>query len=432
MRDFSIDNSAESIYSIKTRGYFTEVIKSYYNESYRSAIVMLYSIAITDLIYKLEDLKDLYSDPNAIKIINDIKTLQTNNSTSPEWERKLIEWIKEKTNLLDQSEYINLTTLQKHRHLCAHPVLTEGFNLYKPNKETTRAHIRNMLEGILTKPPLLSKNILEDFLQNLSRIQHIIVEDSDLKKHLDSRYFKKLNQKTENQIFRSLWKIIFKLDNVQCDENRNINLRALKIIVLNDYREYKTVIGSEKDFYSDFNEKYLPELINLLNQFPEFYHLFNDSAKVLIENTISKDADLETQAWFITGEIKKHLKFVLKNRSESSKEYENYWISTQSILEIYDFAVKDGHLELGNEFLIEMFGESGGYDTADTRFNLLISPYLDIFSKSELKLLVNRINSNSQIYDRRESRRTNKLVRDMVEKKIGDSFNFGKYHNFTK
>lgn len=47
-----------NIYSSKTRNYFKEVISSYNNENFRSAIVMLYSTVISDLIIKLQDLRD--------------------------------------------------------------------------------------------------------------------------------------------------------------------------------------------------------------------------------------------------------------------------------------------------------------------------------------------------------------------------------------
>ena len=157
MRDFSVDLQTERIYSAKTREYFEEVIKSYYSESYRSAVVMLYSIVIADLLYKIEDLKELYGDINAIAILDEITSLQKRNPNSPDWESKLIELIKEKTNLLEPADFLHLVTLQKHRHLCAHPVLTEGYELYRPNRETARAHIRNMLDGVLVKPPLQEK-----------------------------------------------------------------------------------------------------------------------------------------------------------------------------------------------------------------------------------------------------------------------------------
>ena len=49
--------NAQKIYSPKSREYFKEVISSYVNGNYRSAIVMLYSVCICDLLFKLQELK---------------------------------------------------------------------------------------------------------------------------------------------------------------------------------------------------------------------------------------------------------------------------------------------------------------------------------------------------------------------------------------
>ena len=58
----------DKIYFSKTREYFREVLSNYYNGNYRSAIVMLYSIAICDLLLKLQELKEIYNDKNATTI----------------------------------------------------------------------------------------------------------------------------------------------------------------------------------------------------------------------------------------------------------------------------------------------------------------------------------------------------------------------------
>lgn len=41
---------------------FKEVLSSYLNENYRSVTVMLYSIAICDILFKLQELNDMYND----------------------------------------------------------------------------------------------------------------------------------------------------------------------------------------------------------------------------------------------------------------------------------------------------------------------------------------------------------------------------------
>ena len=428
MRDFSIDIQTENIYSSKTKDYFQEVIKSYYSESYRSAVVMLYSIAVADLLYKIEELKEIYNDSGAIEILEEITDLQTKNPNSPEWETKLIDLVKEKTNLLEPADFLHLNTLQKHRHLCAHPVLTLNFELYRPNKETTRAHIRNILEGVLVKPPLLSRKIFDDILSNLSTIKTIIFDDLQLEKHLKAKYLNKLNTKIVKHIFRSLWKITFKLNKPLCIENREINLKALLIILRNDYANLFEAITSEKDYYSDIDVNNLSSIIFLLNQFPEIFNKFNDSAKILTQNIIEKDADFDTFAIFLSPDIKTHIEKILAINWDSG--YEKDYITTESILAVFKFALNEGQKELAADFLIQIFGKSRQFAIADNRFDNLIKPMLNDFTKKQLEHLVKAINDNSQIHDRRQARSTNSLIRGKITELYGDTFNFDRYSYF--
>lgn len=147
--DYSIENLSDSIQNPKTKQYFQEVYQTYINRNYRSSIVMLYSVMICDLVFKLRDLRDIYSDTKADKILNEIEDMQAKNPISPEWESKLIEFIKTRTNLLESSDIVAIESLQKFRHLSAHPVLSNSDLLFAPNKETVQSLIRNILEGIL-------------------------------------------------------------------------------------------------------------------------------------------------------------------------------------------------------------------------------------------------------------------------------------------
>jgi hypothetical protein len=426
MRDFSLDIQAEKIYSSKTKEYFEEVIKSYYSESYRSAVVILYSISVADLVYKIENLKELYGDSNATEILKKITEMQEQKPNSAEWETKLIELVKEKTNLLEPSDYLHLTTLQKHRHLCAHPVLTQNFELYRPNKETTRAHIRNMLEGILTKPPLLSRKVFDDLLSNLAEVKSTIFNNIQLENYLKEKYLDRVNPNTIKHIFRSLWKITFKVSDTQCDKNREINLRALTIIFKNNYHILFDLISTERDYYSDIApDNFLP-LIALLNQFPKISELINDSTRILLENTIKRDANLDAFAVFRAKDVASHLQKVLTIRWDSN--YDNTDIGIQSILVVFEFAVEQSEREQAHNFLIEMFGKSSQYSIADSRFSL-IAHYLDDFNMEELELIVKKIDDNSQIYDRWKAKETNRLVKKRMEE-ICNDFDFSKYDNF--
>lgn len=83
MLEFSLENLSEKIHSGKTKDYFQEVLSSYHNGNYRSAVVMLWSVAVWDIVYKLEYLVDLYQDKQAKSILDCITKSQKDNPKSP-------------------------------------------------------------------------------------------------------------------------------------------------------------------------------------------------------------------------------------------------------------------------------------------------------------------------------------------------------------
>jgi Cft2 family RNA processing exonuclease len=101
MSEFSLESIAEKIHNGKTKKYFQEVLSSYHNGNYRSAVVMLWSVAICDIVYKLQYLVDLYGDKTAKSILDELETLQERGPESGTWEGKLVKDTFEKTKLLD-------------------------------------------------------------------------------------------------------------------------------------------------------------------------------------------------------------------------------------------------------------------------------------------------------------------------------------------
>ena len=234
MRDFSIESAQERIHYPKIKEYFEEVIKSYYSESYRSSIVILYSIVMTDLLLKLDELKDLHSDTQAKNILDKINEIKVDKPTSAEWEKTLIEWVGKNTNLIDNPELLNLRSLQQYRHLCAHPVHKNGFDLYRPNKETTRALIVNSLNDILTKPPLLHNSIIDDIINDISKIKSYDFKEDEMSVHLESKYLNKLADKTALKLIKTLWKFVFRLDNAVVIVYGHPDIDAMEISAKDD------------------------------------------------------------------------------------------------------------------------------------------------------------------------------------------------------
>jgi hypothetical protein len=251
MEDFSIESQIANIHDPRTRSYFREVFSSYHNENYRSAVVMLWSVVICDLIYKLQDLQDIEKDPISTKILETIKDRQVKNPKSPEWEPELLRLIRERTELLDQAEFDELNHLQGVRHMSAHPVLSNVDLLYRPNKDSARALIRSGLEGVLLKPPILTKKVFIRLIEDLANKRDILIDYDSLRHYIESRYIRNLQTPTIAQVFRHLWKFVFHLEDLESEVNRDINFRALSIIYDLKTQDLRTYVKDNSGYFSE-------------------------------------------------------------------------------------------------------------------------------------------------------------------------------------
>lgn len=426
MRNYSIDKLSEEIKNEKSKEYFDEVKRSYYSNNYRSAIVMLYSIVICDLVFKLQELKDQFNDEKADEILNEIEILQNKNPTSSKWENKLIELIKDQTNILEHSDYQNIQHLQNHRHLCAHPVILQNYQLYSPKKETVRAHIINILDGLLVKPALLSKRIFEEFLSNLSEIKEILITEKDISKHLNAKYFENLSLTTEKDIFRSLWKIVFSLDDELCTENRDINFKALQIILDRNYDIILDYIKNDNLYFSNnINLNLFDVIMRFLIKNPRIKESLNDSAQTLIVNKISQDKNHIFLAWFLNNSLTDHFKF-LKDKKSNEFDSEIY---TKTIVELYNVYKAQNQFNESRELLIEMYSRCRTFDQADSRFETLIYPMLQNFSLLELTEIIKAVDKNGQINGRRFARSSNNHIKEQMDK-LNPVFDYSQYPDF--
>lgn len=425
--DYSIEYAYERIYHPRTKEYFQEVINSYYNSNYRSSVVMLYSVVICDLIYKVRDLRDLYNDPVATSIINEIEQLQQNNPRSSEWESRLVELVQERTSLLDAVEKQHIDNLKLHRHLSAHPVMNDNYILFKPNKETVRAHIRNTLESVLIKPPLLSRRITSELLTELSRIGTVMLDDHQLSRFLENKYLRHFTPEVEQRIFRDLWKIVFKIENADCDINREINFRALKVMLNRNQRNLESIIDQEKDYYSDISIGTPSEyLIKLLGEFPLIYRNLNDSCKAIIESTVNPNLDFYIPSFFISANLGSHIEAV----SEKLRADQYCDVAIESFNKLLELSRDEGLQNSVFNLMIHTFKKSWNFDRADFRYNQLIKPHLPEYNSGNFLNLLEAINSNNQIYWRNSIVIQNREIKQYSDAVLGTGFNYADYFHF--
>ena len=430
MLEFSLENLSEKIHSCKTKKYFQEVLSSYHNGNYRSAVVMLWSVAVCDIVYKLQYLVDLYQDKQAKSILDGIEKSQTDNPKSPSWEFELIQHTHEHTNLLDNSEYANLVYLQQQRHLSAHPILDSDRQLHTPNKETARALIRNTLEDLLIKPPFYTKKIIDELSENIAEAAPALNTREKVKRYVESRYLSRLKPEVELSIYRSLWKFVFKLEDEKCTKNRVINLRTLEVIGNRKRESILNQIKEEKDYYSDVSSipLTLDFLVIYLSKNPNIYDLLNEDAKIKIRHNVKTTNASKIWGWFVKKNLEKHYQDILSLIENDI----NFNFTEVELKFLFEIADTEEWQHLFCRIVSSYYCASKKFDEANYRFQEAISPSLEFFDKEAIVFLIERIEQNDQVYGRRKAKEEHKEIKKKLFQLHGQEFDLNPYPYFKK
>lgn len=427
MDEFSLEKIAQKIHFGKTKNYFEEVLSSYHNKNYRSAVVMLWSVVVCDLVYKLQNLIDLYSDASAKLILDEVTSIQEADPKSSGWEVKLLDETFNKTNLLNSIEYEDLRYLQKQRHLSAHPVLNHRRELFTPKKETVRSLLRNALEGLLIKPPFYAQSILNELLEDISENTDALNTREKLKRYIESRYLSRMNSEVECLIYRSLWKFVFKLNNPECELNRKVNYWSLEIIGKRIKTKLISIIENEKDYYSNIssNGLSLEYLTIYLGRNPDIYNILSEDAKLKIQHCIENTNAGKIAGWYIKNNLEEYYN-ELRNRIREEVSLDIDIFMWNYIFEISDTTEwQDKCCYLISDYYIR----SINYDQADIRFIQALKSRLHLFNIELFKYLLLKINNNNQTYHRSAAKEDHLLIKEKILL-IDDSFDLSEYQYF--
>tara|TARA_R110001583_G_scaffold192772_2_gene359749 strand:- start:228 stop:1538 length:1311 start_codon:yes stop_codon:yes gene_type:complete len=430
MQEFSLEKICEDIHYGKSKIYFKEVLSSYYNKNYRSAVVMLWSVAVCDIVFKLQSLIDLYGDKSAKQVLDEVTRIQNDDPRSSKWEVKLIEDTYKKTNLLDTAELANLQYLQTQRHLSAHPVLNKDRELHSPNKETVRSLLRNTLEELLVKPPFYSQHIFLELIADLDESSEILNSREKTKKYVESRYLQRTTKTVELSLFRSIWKLVFRLDNPDCNKNRLLNLYVLENLASRNKAELKNEIEGDQDYYSNISPAGLPLsfLVHFLSEYPDLHPLLNEDAHLKITHCIDNDEIGKTMGWFIKPSLEDHAKDIEK--WISGNEPPSFKVGHfEALLKLSDTE------EWQSRFckLVSLYyGKSTSYDQADSRYQESVPNFIKIFDKESLIYLADKIENNAQCHDRNKARHDYVCIKNQIDEKFGEDFEYEKYEWFSR
>lgn len=445
---------SDKIYNAKTRKYFKEVESSFINGNYRSATVMLYSIVLTDIVFKLEDLKEMYDDKTASNILQSVEKNIKDDSDKSKWENVLIKDIKEKTKLLDISTQQKIDELKKWRNLSAHPILEGNYELLTPSKETVAALMHDMLYGLLIKPPLFIKSIIDSLTDDLKKKKNIYIGDEEgLKIFLDNKYFSKMPIEMKCNVFQTLWKFSFMMpQNNDCREDREVLCSTMQILyqsasdsICNHIRNNPGKFQIEKDELISSNSASEKNKLNcnsivfnvalFLAKNPECYSVLSEEVHNEFEKLTDghQDTKLLKEAIYYClskDDDRKCLNMLIELSDADMGSINGYSYNENTIKTIGEVFTYQGCMNQFIDAAIDYFGKSDFYDSANSRYRTAIKPYLDKMDENQLKHLLDVSDGNDQIYNRYSFPQTFAEIREA----IGDNKNIdlSKYRNLSQ
>lgn len=434
MRIPAIEELKSCISDPRTKQAMDEGLSCYYSNNLRSAVVMLYATVVSDLFYKLYDLKEYYNHTGARQIVEEYQQKKTENHKDTSWETYIPKKCEEMKIILSSQDLVHFEALQKERHLCAHPIITDDMNLYQPNPSTVQGLIIDMMRGILCKPAFLTKELVPSILNTIGKRLAAGDDSIEIAQNVWTQKLQYVSQEKDiYKIFRELWKLAF-LDKDDEDKTRRGTIFNLLGII---YEKNKTCIQqqikqddtffiektkvdiiADKDFcsYIQYNTP-LYQLILFLNNNPSIFAYFPKELKKRINKNIVESKRIQDITFFDVPHDQ--ILQTAKERIEGT--------STYVLRAIIDY-VKATQTEADfREFLIKAYIGAISFDNADLCFRY-IEPYIKSFSVEQLIEIMKGSNENSQLYKRRDAARSNKIVLSEIKNR-GTDFETSIYAN---
>ncbi|WP_151713587.1 hypothetical protein [Acinetobacter bereziniae] len=424
MSYFSLDDCIKEIKNDYSKSLFEEVHSSYVIGNYRSAIVMLWSVVVVDLVLKLNELQSIYDDKTAENILNNISKEQSKDPKSSKWEFDIIEKFHKELKFFETTEVVHMEYLQKVRHISAHPVIGENDKLYTPTKTEVFSLMQNALQCVLIKEAFFSSRVIEHIIKDMSEIKETLTSFSDIWKYFLHKYLFKMSNIILKKYIFTLWKFSFFMDNKDADDNRVLNVFLLKKLLEERKEVFVDFLLDKKDYISaiKIDQKSYGMFLFLLNTNRDILKYFDLKAVEIIKKSVESEK----------------FKFFHYLSFDDPLSYINYLRENQfndvylpSINGLKKDCENNNIIEDFLSLCIEAYVSSNSFDIANNRFKIFIKNNLNIFSFDNLAALINLSDKNDQVWKRSQAVEEHKLI---IEKIIllNKNFDFKKFKNFSR
>lgn len=389
--------------SESSRGYFKEIVQSYYSQNYRAAVVMLYSFLIYDLLMKLKVMAN-EGDEEADNKLQEIEKAILNGTQYSKVETKVLEFFKKKCPLYFDNFKDDIELLTKYRHKCAHLYLAND-NLFQPKDYQVRMLICSMFDNVFSVRAPFIRNLYPTVQTDIERYDNELFWFNPL-----DEINKKVVEELKNKYFTRLTKDSLKISYITFldelfykDEDKNVKGIFIFVYSMTNYLvKEKTEDLHDGDITQKIqnidinlirtNEIRRNCLINLFSHFPKIIDIIKIKIELfqcLVDTVLIKPEFFYMYDTFFSRREDVSAYEFFKNHKGLHKTY--------YIQKLYDVVKDCNDFNLKNflEIMLDAVPKIDGFNSADSFSDFFIK-YLPKLSVDDAKSILDKYLNHNQ------------------------------------
>jgi len=378
----------------KAKSYIAEAISCYKAGAYRQCIVATWIAIVYDIIHKLQEL-DLAGDKKArIKLEEFEKILTERNiQKTLDFERQILNMARGDFDLLSAIEYVDLVRIRDDRNRCAHPSLNTLDEIYSPPAELARTHLRNAVTHLLQRPPVQGKAALDSVINELE--SDYFPGDVEGAKAV----FKNgpLSRPRESLVRNFTIILIKSILSGELEEKKERKYVAALIALRELFRSIveDTFHNRLNNLMQKADDNKLSNCISFLYKIADTAQFLEDNFNTRIQNYVKNMPDDNLSPGLILALGIPELNAVASERLNT--------VDSSQLSELLRIDYQNPRSELINR-AVQLYTNSDSYDQANFIARNLIIPSVRYFNLTQIELIIQRAQENSQIRRSNERR----------------------------
>ena len=371
-----------------SKEHILEAINCYKAGAYRSCIITTWIALVYDFVEKVNELA-LTGDKEAINIKNDIERNRINHNIQHflAFEKSALQTMRQKFELLSPIEYKMLERLNEDRNLCAHPSMIGEVIPFEATAELARYHLTNVIDFVLSKPPVQGKAALDNIFKKLDS-DYFPIEQNEIKTVLLEGPLGRAKESLNSQFFKRVFYTYISSEGSSLTREKYQNTLVVfwelnEDIVEIEFSKYTQNIFDDNKKDTFFN------ICNLLANIPTLYPSLSELNKSKIKNYVLQDAPVYLLS--LLNSVN-DLGAVIKQRIDYLGDVELF----EFILKYPNTSYKLDNLRYSIDKVIERFGKSGGYRESEARFKNILN-LGHILTENNINEIIDASLKNDQI-----------------------------------